>query len=387
MLTFILFILILSVLVLIHEFGHFYFAKRAGVKVEEFGFGLPPKVYGKKVGETEYTLNLLPFGGFVRLLGEDDMNEKTIQTGEHDPKNYLAKSPLQKLSILGAGIMMNTFLAIALYYMFFMFSGFRSFAIPNFFDYNFKFGNVQTLNTVTFGFGENSPALDAGLHIGEAILEVDGQAVYSVPEFKEALKDKADQDVNLLVMDVSTLQRPIRNIVVKPVSTEDGDVVVGIYMSKSTVLDYNSSKLLSAPMHTYNVFSYSISTMGELIKSSFATKSVEPVSSSFSGPVGIISVVGNIVNATSVTETSAQRSTRIFLSLVDLTALLSISLAFVNALPLPALDGGRIFIVLVEVVRGKKVSPKFEAAYHQTGMLFLLGLLVLITIKDVLNLF
>ena len=387
MLTFILFILILSILVLIHEFGHFYAAKRAGVRVDEFGFGLPPKLFGKKYGETEYTLNVLPFGGFVKLFGEDDMNEDSIESASHDPRNFLSKTPLQRISILAAGIFMNTILAMFLYYVFFMFTGFKTFAILNFFDYNFRLGSSQELNTVIIGYGEDSPALDAQLNVGEAILEVDGQAVYSVPDFKEKIQNKSGEEVNILVMDVTSLDRNVRSVKVVPRMTENGESVIGVYMGKSVVLDYSNSKLLAGPMHTYNILSYSTYTMGQLISASFKSRSVEPVSSSVSGPVGIMSVVGGIIDSTSNIQSSSERTFRVFLSLIDLTALLSISLAFINALPLPALDGGRLSLVFVEMIRKKRVSPRAEAIYHQIGIFFLLGLLILVTIKDIFRFF
>lgn len=386
MLTFLIFILILSVLVLIHEFGHFYVAKKNGVRVDEFGFGLPPKVFGKKVGETEYTLNLLPFGGFVKLYGEDESDPDSYEQGIHDNRNYLSKTALQRFSILVAGIVMNTLLAIVLYYVFFSFTGFKSFTIPNLFDYHFRFGDVTEYSTVLIGYGEDSPAEQAGVQLGEAILEVNGERVYSVPGFKEALEGKAGEEVYLGVKDLSTIEQNFRLVKVVPVE-RDGEVIVGAFLGKASSIDYGRNKLLSGPMHAYNVMSYSRFTLSHLIESSVASKSVEPVSSSVSGPVGIFSVVGSILQNSAEIQDAGARFKLVMLSLIDLTALLSISLAFINALPFPALDGGRIFIIAIEVIRRKRVSPKFEAMFHQVGIIFLLGLLVLVTIRDVIRIF
>ena len=152
MMTLILFIIILSALVLIHEFGHYYVAKKTGVRVEEFGIGIPPRLFGKKIGETIYSVNLLPFGGFVRLSGEDGVDEDHLEEAISDPENFLSKTPLQRAGIVVAGIVMNALLAVVLYYFFFFFTGFKSLTIPNMFDYEFKFGHVEQINTVVFGF-------------------------------------------------------------------------------------------------------------------------------------------------------------------------------------------------------------------------------------------
>jgi regulator of sigma E protease len=142
--------------------------------------------------------------------------------------------------------------------------------------------------------------------------------------------------------------------------------------------DTPSQRIFAGFLHAYNILSYSVATMGNLVDLSIEEKTVEPLADSVSGPVGIYSIVNNIVSYS---------GKEAFLNLIDLMALISVSLAFLNVLPLPALDGGRILFIFIELIRGKKVNPQIEATVHKFGMLALLSLLVLITIRDVSRLF
>jgi len=373
MLTLIVFLLILSILVLVHELGHFVAAKKMGIEVEEFGFGLPPKVFGRKFRGTEYTLNLLPFGGFVKLLGEEELDSST------NPRHFMSKSPLKRGVVLVAGVFMNIILAIALYYLFFFLNGYRTLAIPQFFDYQFRFGEGDSINTVVTGFSEDSPALLAEIEPGEAVIEIDSVPVYSVSDVREQLSTKEGDEVKLLLLDVRSVDKDLRSVSLTPMVGEDGSVLIGVILSKAVTLDYSKTKLTSGIKHAYNMVSYSGFTFSKLISSAFATKSIQPVSSSVAGPVGIFSVVGGILTYS---------GKEAVLGIIDLLALFSISLAILNILPFPALDGGRLIFVFIEALRGgKRVSSSFEAAIHKWGMVFLLGLLLLITFKDVVNLF
>lgn len=381
-LTLIVFFLILSLLVLIHEFGHFFTAKKFGIKVEEFGFGLPPRVFGKQRGETIYSINALPFGGFVKLLGEDS-SESTEEAGSAtetlDPRSFSAKAPWKRAVVLVAGVTMNVLLGVALYYVFFSFTGFKSLTLPLLTDYKFRFGEEERVQTVISGFSDNSKADDAGLRVGEAVLEINGQPVYTFDSLKEVLADKPNQKVKVLVMDVIDLDRPIRTVEMQTVVNEQGEGILGTYLTDAVVLSYQgSNKLFAGFMHSYNVMAYSTFTFKDLIKTAFVQKDVAPVSSSVSGPVGIFSVVGGIID---------YGGKEAYLGLIDLIALLSLSLAFLNIMPFPALDGGRLVFVIYEGITKRKVSPAIENSLHKWGMLVLLSLIVLVTIKDISSIF
>jgi regulator of sigma E protease len=393
----------MSVLVLVHEFGHFYAARRNNVRVEEFGWGIPPRIWGKKIGETIYSINWLPFGGFVKLTGEDleegsvpntvspaHASSSAVSTGfvndnasttTVDPRSFRAKNPFQRIVILLAGVVMNVLLAVFLYFVMFSMTNFRTMTLPLFFDYQFKFGHVERQNTVIGGFADNAVSKQAGLEVGEAIIEIDGVPVYSVEDIKRELVGKNGKEVNVLLMDVRMLDRPVRSVKVTVKANEEGKVLLGVLLTPAFRMDYSGNswqRTFAGFSHTYNMGAYSISTLGNLFSLSIKEKNVAPVSESVSGPLGISKAISSILDYS---------GREVIIGLLDLTAILSISLAIMNVLPFPALDGGRFFFVLVELVRGKKVSEKIESYVHQWGMLFLLALLVLITVKDIKSFF
>lgn len=367
------FILILSVLVLIHELGHFTAAKINGVRVEEFGWGLPPRIYGKKFGETIYSINLLPFGGFVKLTGEDSPEENV-----KDPHNFAAKTPMQRIVILTAGVFMNVVLAVVVFYFFMFANGFKTFHMPLLFDYNFRFGHTERIGTVISGIQPGLPAEEAGIALGEAVTEINGIKVNSVPEFKKVLAEQPEHPVTLTLLDLKdTTYASTRKVEVAPVlSEEDGSPVVGVYLMDSVSISYNTfaERALSGFYHSYNMLGYSLSTLGNIFAISFETKDMSLVSDSVSGPVGIYHLVDMVLE---------YGGPNAWLTLLDYMALMSLSLAFINLMPFPALDGGRIVFVLFEGITKKKPNPKLEAAFHQAGMLVLISLLILVTIRDI----
>lgn len=377
MITALVLIFVITLLVLIHEFGHYFVAKKTGVRVEEFGIGLPPRAIGKKIGETIYSINWLPFGGFVKLTGED-FDESDDQIPVDDSRNFKSKTPLQKSAILVAGVTMNILFAVLIYFLMFFITNFKTMSMPLFFDYSFRFGNTEKTRTVVSGFAEDSPAENVGVEPGEAIIEIDGSPVYDASGIKNFLVDKEGQEVSVLLMDVRGLKREFRTVKLTPMVTEDDSVLFGVYLTDAFRIDYSESKVWAGLEHTYNIGAYSMVTLGKLVGQSIKDKDLAPVSQNVSGPVGISHAVSGILTLSGVEK---------LVGILDLMGLLSISLAVLNIIPLPALDGGRLLFVIIGVVRGKKVSPKFEGYVHRFGMLFLLALLVLITIKDVKSLF
>lgn len=377
MITLLVFILILSLLVLVHELGHFISARKMGVRVEEFGFGIPPRIWGKKVGETVFSINAFPFGGFVKVAGEDD--EELVD--KSDKGAFFNKSPIQRIFILVSGVLMNVLLAVLVFYLFFSINNFKTSSLPLLYDYDFKYGKVIKNNTVVYDFETGSVAQEKGVKPGDSIYSIDGARVYNVYDVRLQIKEKVGKEVLLEIIDTRKLSMEKRTITVIPSSDKDGNGFLGVALATSVVLDYGTnpvSKITSGIQHSLNVLDYSLSTFSQLVSISVTQKSVEPVSAGVSGPVGIFSVVGVILD---------YRGRDALLGILDFVAILSLSLAFVNILPIPALDGGRVVFVLFELVTKKKVKQSVETTLHKWGMVGLIGLTVLITAKDVINLF
>jgi len=375
LITVLVLILIISVLVLVHELGHFFAAKLAGVRVEEFGMGLPPKIFGKKFGETTYSLNWLPFGGFVRLSGEDLEEDPAAK---EDPRSFRNKSRLARSGILVAGVLMNVLLAVLLYSFVFMLTSHKSLTLPMFFEHKFRYGNVEKLSTVVTGVQEGSLAEEAGIDRGEAVLEIGSVQVYSVSDVRDLLQGRANKETSILLMDVTGVERELRTVHVVPQENEEGKVVLGVLLNDAFRLDYSGDRRFAPFKHAWNMLSYSVGTTGNLIQLSIENRDISPVSDSVAGPVGISQAVAGILD---------YRGRDMWIGLLDLTALLSISLAFLNILPFPALDGGRLVFVGIEAAVGKKATQRIEYSAHRWGMLVLLLLIILVTVKDIRNLF
>ncbi|MBP8960696.1 site-2 protease family protein [Patescibacteria group bacterium] len=387
MISLVIFILILSFLVLIHEFGHFMVAKRNGILVEEFGLGIPPRVFGKKFGDTIYSINLFPFGGFVRLKGEDS-NEITSQDLS-DTSNFVSKTAWQRMAVISAGVIMNMLFGVIIFYLFLGLNGFKSKEIPLLFPYEFRFGNVEKSNTVIFGLDENSPLLNADFPValGDTLVSIEGEAVNSLYDVRRLVEDKAGQEISVVIKPASpdtltsskeSLKDDLVELKVYPfVDSEDpkNPARLGVYLGSVAQIHYDTplQKATAGFTHSYNILSYTISTMKNIVGFSIEERTAEPLAETVSGPVGIYSIVSKIL--------SFSRKEAL-INLLDLMGQISVSLAFLNILPLPALDGGRIFFIIVELVTKKRVNPNFEARVHQFGMAALLGLLVVVTIRD-----
>lgn len=381
-LTFILIILILSSLILIHEFGHFIAARKNGVRVEEFGIGYPPRIWGKQVGETLYSINVLPLGGFVKIAGEEVESDNEEKEYVKDPGSFVSKPPKIQALILTAGIMMNTLMAISLFYIFFFINGFKSFYIPMIFDHKFRFGTEHSYNTVIFDMTDESAAKEAGMQIGDAIIKIDGQEIKNIQDERKALMGKSGSLVKVEALDMkdrSYTEIKSYNVTpkpnTKPESADEGDSIIGVYTGEAKSISYDSTleKIFAGPLHAYNLLSYSLISFGKIIGFSAHSKSVEPVSETMVGPVGVFNIMVSVFKA---------GGSKLFLSVIDTLAVISLGFAFSNILPIPALDGGRIAFKVYEMVARKRVKPAFEANVHKVGMYVLLGLMLLITLKD-----
>jgi regulator of sigma E protease len=386
--TILVFLLILSVLVLIHEGGHFFVAKKLGIKVEEFGFGFPPRMFSFKKGETIYSINWLPIGGFVKLYGEDEAGAGRIDDKKSEVKKtdsnraFFAKSAWQRILVVVAGVVMNTALAAVIFYVFLGISGFKT-NIALLSDYKF-FGVNQTnvSEVIVSAVAKNSPAEKQGLKPMVKVIEVNGRKIIDSNNFIKVVNANRGKEIEITWSDLETQNIQKTKIVprVNPPKNE-GALGVGLFSLSTAVLSYDTpaQKIFSGIVHPVNLMAYNMNVMGELVRVSLERKTTEPLSQGLSGPVGIASVTGSILEIENFKDK--------ILGLLNLAGILSISLAFFNILPIPALDGGRLLFILVEAVTGKKVNQKFESVTHMIGMMILMGLMILITFKDVFKLF
>lgn len=391
LLTAFVFLILLSVLVLIHELGHFLVAKKFGIKVEEFGWGFPPKIWGKKIGETEYTINALPFGGFVKLYGEDDAGGGRVGSakvsGKNSQKNdskraFFSKPLWQKALVVVAGVVMNVLLAFAIFYAYFVISGFKS-SVPILTDYKFTNTNQTNYNlnaedkVVSFVLPE-SPAADLNMSLPVEIIAVNDQPTGSREAVINMVNEQAGSEIKITWRELMTGETKSGTATPRenPPETEGA---LGIAFFPVALVSYDSAvqKVFSGVTYSYDLLMYTIDVMSRIIGMAFEQGTPAPVGEAVSGPVGIFNAVGDILEFPNIKDR--------VLNLLNLAGIMSISLAFFNILPIPALDGGRLFFILFEMITRKKVNPKVESLVHAIGFAILMGLIILIVFSDILK--
>jgi len=357
---------ILSFLVLIHELGHFLAAKKSGVKVLEFGLGLPPKMLGKKFRDTIYSLNLLPFGGFVRLKGEEEAEV-------NDADSFSTKSPNKRFFIIVAGVVMNFILAVVIYQGMLAYTNFKSEYIPMITDFKPVIGELKVREGVIGGFSDNTKLNPKDFTPGDYVYSINGKEVTTESQIREEISNSKDNKAVVVFKNLKDLSS-IKEFQVGLVE-EGGKKYMGIAISKVGNLEYAGNlRFIAGFAHSVNVLVFTNEALGELIKKAIEHSDSSIVTDNVSGPVGIYRVVDSI---------SSSSGSIINLEILNLVALLSLSLAFMNILPLPALDGGRLVFVIYEMVTRKKPNPKYELAVNKVGMLLLLAMLIAVTFKDV----
>jgi len=362
LITIIIFILLLSILVLIHELGHFLAAKRAGIKVEEFGLGLPPRLWGKKIGETIYSINVLPFGGFVKLQGEDPTDEK-----KDLPDSFYSKSLSWRSLVILSGVMMNFFLGVVLFYIVLVLTSFRA-EFPLFFPHNFK-GVDQKNAVLIVGVEKDSPAQAAGIKPGDIILAIDEQEISSADVLRKIVESKKGQEIKILLKESGT--EKTKSVKATPrVEYKDGPLGVGL--GEVALLEYRTigQKIFSGFFHSENMIEYSAKIFASLIVSAIKQGKIEPVSQGVAGPIGIAQLTSEVVSLG-------------IIPTLQFVALLSLNLAVINILPLPALDGGRLFFLGIEALIRRRVYPNLEKWVNTIGFFVLIFLILLITYNDI----
>ena len=364
----IIFIVILLVLVLVHEFGHFFTAKKFGIRVDEFGFGFPPKLFGIKKGETEYTFNAIPFGGFVKIFGENPEEQQAVYGAGPDEdfsRAFFNKAKWKQAIVLFAGVFANFLLAWLLFSIGFM-SG-----LPTSVSNEIKDYPVKDVHLVVLSILSNSPAAIAGLKSGDKIvyIEKDGQpTTYISPATVQSMVAPGGK----ITMGYIRGKDTAYNIIEVVPKDENGKFMIGISMDQigtaklPVLLAFREGLSL-----TVSITKGTVVGLYTLIKEALIGKgSLDAIT----GPVGMVGIVGDAYKFG-------------FIYLLSFAALISVNLAIINLLPFPALDGGRLFFLLIEKIKGSRLNPKIANTANAIGFGILILLMLVVTFHDVVKLF
>ncbi|MBI3888571.1 site-2 protease family protein [Candidatus Nomurabacteria bacterium] len=379
------FIIILLVLVLVHESGHFFTAKSFGIRVDEFGFGFPPKLFSKKIGETEYSINALPFGGFVKIFGETFEEADTLDIGfiegkdiaapksEDFSRSLVSKPAWKQALVLFAGIFANFLLAWLLFSFGFM-SG-----LPTSADSAIAGTKVSDIHLVIISILPKSPAENAGLKVGDKIISMSLPASSKSADTVE--NPNPDQVQNIIAsygargkggVGIKYNRAGEENYVIINPDVIAGKPHIGISMDmigtaklpfftalvQGMRLDWQMTKNTAVGLYT-------LIADGVRGHGSF---------SAVTGPVGMVGIVGDAYKFG-------------FAYLLSFAALISINLAIINIIPFPALDGGRLFFLLIEKIKGSRINPKVANMANMIGFSVLILLMLIITYHDVIKFF
>lgn len=395
---------VLGFLIFVHELGHYLAAKRFGIKVLEFGFGFPPRMFGVRYGETLYSINWIPLGGFVRMLGEDNATgvpdsaeQARLESGDPDSgRRFTDQTPLKRAIVLVAGSFMNFLTPLVIFSIIFLF--------PR---------DVPVGTVSISGVAPRSPAAEAGIRPGDQILAVNGERVRNHYELIETVNDTLDKEIELNIRRGSIVsglgQSPefsvVENVTVVPRSNPpsfrvvetvtdpdtqvslrearryDGQLEVGDTLTQGAVgviIGTANFRFVKERQPTFQAVPDAAGRIWEILtttKNAFQQWAGGGPNPGFTGPIGIAQVTGEVAEA------SDQYGLTIFFELV---AFLSISLGIINILPIPALDGGKLVFVVIEWVRGgKRISPRKEGLVHIVGFAVLIGLILVVSVFDI----
>ncbi len=354
LLTILVFIIVLGILVFVHELGHFIMAKRAGMGVEEFGFGFPPRLFGIKKGETTYSINLIPLGGFVKILGENGDSA--------DPKAFGSKGFWARFSVLIAGVTMNLILA------WFLIAIGMTIGLPTVIGDGTnlpKNAHVGPAQVSLVEVDDNAPAAQAGLKVGDSIFKINGTAITSIDQAQKITKDNAGKAIPY---EIKRGNLDFLKTITPRANPPAGEGPLGVALS--------SVAKVSFPW--YESIWRGLTTMLGLLWATFAAFGGlivqwihhQPVGQALSGPVGIAVLTRDVTQLG-------------LIYILQFTAVLSVNLAIINAVPFPALDGGRVLFLVIEKLRGRKMNPKAEGWANAIGFSLLILLMIFVTVKDV----
>jgi regulator of sigma E protease len=385
LLKIVIFLVVLSILILVHEFGHFIVGRLSGVGVLEFALGLPftkPLWSRKNKQGMEISLYPVLFGGFVRLLGEEAEENKTSNPNETNKSNkvageYFYQKPVPvRIVVVVAGVVMNLVLAVFAFYVFLGFSNFKA-LIPRFAEYGFL--SPHQNRTIITGVQKGTPAAVVGIKPGSIVESADSLHFSKIKDFQAYVKSRVGDEIVLVLRDIET-DRDETFKVTPRLNPPPGQGALGVSLGEGVELVFQTpvERATSGLYYSADMFLYNFKVLGHLAGQALKEKTAAPITDNVSGPVGIYSVVGDIVDI---------GGRQAILAMINFLGIMSLSLAFMNVLPIPAMDGGKLFLLLIEGIVGKKLSARNENRVNQVGFGLLLVLMVLISLNDILKFF
>lgn len=340
--TTLIFLGILAVLILAHELGHFATAKAFGIRVDEFGLGFPPRLIGIKRGETLYSLNAVPLGGFTKMAGEEDPDIE---------RSLASKSVGARVIVLSAGSIMNALLPLLLFAIAFM--------VPH---------NVVTGDVVVAEVAPDSPAAAAGIEVGDTLVSLNDEPVQSISDLQIFTQLNLGKEVNLTVRHSDATVEEVRLIPRWKPPPGEGAMGVALSMPEAAIVRQSYPFWEAIPMGVSECIETFVIFKNEILKWFIGATPVQVI-----GPVGIAQITGEVARAG-------------LSPLLRFAGFISINLAIINILPLPALDGGRIvFVLLGWIRRGKRISPKTEGMVHAIGFAILIAAIIALTYQDIIR--
>lgn len=355
------FIFVIGVLVFVHEFGHFIAAKRAGMKVEEFGFGFPPRVLSIKRGETEYSINWIPFGGFVKIFGEDGGHRS-------DTRSFGSKPFLQRIVVIIAGVAMNFFFAAFLLMICNGFGLRMGLTAPADIS-KARDVSVQVLEVVP-----DSPAYTAGLNSLDELVRFtfsDGSSV-QIRDPEQVQKLVSERAGESMTINIRRGDREMQFVVSTRANPPSGQGPLGISMALTGTVSYPWHEAIWRGVYDAVMLTWSTICGYATLLWTLVVK--HKLIADVSGPIGIAKLTGQAAG--------------VGLSyLMQFVAFISINLAVLNVIPFPALDGGRVVMLAIEKIKGSPINGRVESSINMVGFVALIGLMIYITVKDVVRLF
>ena len=336
-------ILIFSLIIIIHELGHFLLAKRGGIRVNEFSLGMGPTLLSRQIGETRYSLKLLPFGGSCMMEGEDGESDKEDSFG--------AKSVWTRISVVAAGPVFNFILAFLLALII--------------------IGSIGYDAPVVVAVSEDYPAQAAGMQAGDRIIKMNDTNIHVYREV--SLYVQMHQGETVTVVYERDGER--HSVTLEPKQSESGTWYLGF---RGSGVRTKGNVLQTIGYSAYEVkywISTTIKSLGMMIRGDVGVDDI-------SGPVGIVNTIGETYEAS-----RQDGAYYVWLNMLYISILLTANLGVMNLLPIPALDGGRLVFLLLEAIRGKRIDPEKEGMVHFVGLMLLMALMVLVMFNDVRNIF